>query len=379
MQDEVHAMDRMQKEGYDAGAILTHMKASRAKQSESGPSRTVVYDFLNGSTYQRDKVESRGRQKMWPARLLAVAEKERIKLIKTVENQYMVTWADVHAATAKQLKTLGLLTRGQKMPSVDWFARLIRANSDVRSRIGKRRLDHTDIHRKLRYTGALRWNRYSKRFWLKDIHGYIDNKKFILAKKIADERRMRASKVTRHLRSPSEGGQPGFVLPKNNRMLMGVPSIDITAAVAENKIFFWYVNIGKWNGSAAATMYKALGQSLRKRYGHDGPFRVVEDSDSKGYQSNAGKDEKKKQKITSWRTPPRTPSFMPLDYSLWAEVERRVLAKPVRGDETKEEYLKRLRSTALRLPKRLVERTVGKMKGNVQALVDSKGDHTQLD
>ena len=68
--------------------------------------------------------------------------------------------------------------------------------------------------------------------------------------------------------------------------------------------------------------------------------------------------------------------MMPLDYTLWNEIEDRVLAKHIPRDETNEMYLKRLRSVALHLPKRIVKNTVMRMKANIQATYDSNGSNT---
>ena len=50
---------------------------------------------------------------------------------------------------------------------------------------------------------------------------------------------------------------------------------------------------------------------MRKRYGRKRRFRVVEDGDTKGFQSGKGVAAKQEQKIQSWKLPPRTPSWMP--------------------------------------------------------------------
>ena len=101
------------------------------------------------------------------------------------------------------------------MPSVDWLARFVRSHTEVRARPGKRRIARTRDHERQRYEQAQRWQRYLKTWWEKDIHAYIDNKKFVPA---------------------AEGRQQGFFLPKKNRMLFGVPRIDVTAAVANDQI-----------------------------------------------------------------------------------------------------------------------------------------------
>ena len=126
-------------------------------------------------------------------------------------------------------------------------------------------------------------------------------------------------------------------------------------------------------------MYGALGKSMRKRYGDKRKFNVVEDDDTKGFQSSKRKQAKLQEHIRSWMLPPRSPGWMPLDYCLWNEIEDRVLSQDGHEHETKESYAARLRRAAMRLPQTLVRSVVAKMKGNIEATAASRGRHTQLD
>ena len=375
--EEVDKADSLQKGGETPQQILAKLQAARAKKGRSGPSSSGVYRFLSGETYKRGVAEKRGRRSRLPPRLVQTANAERRKLIKKANNDYLVVWADIHKATKKVLRERGVLNRRVKMPSADWLARLIRASTAVRARPGKRRISRTREHQKARAAKAAVWRKYPQSFWEEEIHGYIDNKKFVRANTARAKKLMRASKVHHHLRTPAEGREPGFVLPKKDRMLIGVPSIDVTAAVAKDRIFFWHINRGKWNGQKAAEMYEKLGEALRKTWGHKRNYRVVEDGDTKGYQSSKGKAAKREQKITSWTLPPRSPGWMPLDFCLWDEIEDRVLADTKNENETKKSYEDRLRRTALNLPKHIVKNCLSKMRENIQATYDSEGKNTK--
>ena len=262
------------------------------------------------------------------------------------------------------------------MPSEDWLSRKLRDAYPIRARPGKRRISRTTAHEKKRYEQALVWRARPKAFWQDDIHAYIDNKKFVMARTLGDKKRLRATRVHHHLRTPQEGGEPGFVLPKLNRMLLGLPSVDITAAVAKDRIIFWHVN-PSWNGDKAAEMYEELGKALRKFWGHKRLFRVVEDGDTKGFQSGKGRDAKQKQKIESWTLPPRSPDWMPLDFCLWDEIESRLLAQRITRTETKARWVQRLRSVAMSLPPALIKACLAKIKGNIEATVESRGRTTK--
>ena len=73
--------------------------------------------------------------------------------------------------------------------------------------------------------------------------------------------------------------------------------------------------------------------------------------------------------------PPRTPSWMPLDYAVWDKVMDKVTEESPTDDKTeaKEEYLARLEKVARTLPKAWVKRVFGRMKENIQAVKDAKG------
>ena len=199
-----------------------------------------------------------------------------------------------------------------------------------------------------------------------------------MARTPLQRKRMRAARIVNHLRKASERNDPTYIVPKRSHSFTGIPSVEITAAVARDRIVMWR-QAKSWNGAEAAAMYKDLASALRRVWGDRRQYRVVEDGDTKGYQSNIGKSAKQEHHIQSWKLPPRSPEWMPLDYSIWAEIERRMLDADVKGTETKAQYLARLRKTALGLPKPLVRKVVLQMKERIQATVASKGKHIAMD
>ena len=143
---EVERMDRLQKQGYAPQDILKLLRESRARCGQAGPSESAVYTFLSGKTYARGRHETRGRKTRLPPRLVETANRERIRLIKEADNQYLVTWGDIAAATKRVLQARGALRGGVRMPSVDWLARCVRAKTEVRARPGKRRISRFPQH-----------------------------------------------------------------------------------------------------------------------------------------------------------------------------------------------------------------------------------------
>ena len=163
-------------------------------------------------------------------------------------------------------------------------------------------------------------------------------------------------------------------------MLFGTPSVEIIAALANDRTIMWREVPGPWCGQAAADMYEDLAAVLRKRYPGSKSFRVVEDGDTKGFQSNAGKQAKTDQRICSWKLPPRSPEWMPLDYSLWEEIESRFWAAGRSlGTESLAQAKRRLKSIAQGLPRKYVRKTVRKMRDNILQTQAAKGKRIESD
>ena len=103
---------------------------------------------------------------------------------------------------------------------------------------------------------------------------------------------------------------------------------------------------------------------------------IIEDGDPSGYKSSAGKAAKKKARISTDDLPPRSPDFNVLDYSLWHAINERMReqerAFSVKKRETKEQYLARVRRTALSLPEAAVKRAIQDMHQRVRVAVRFK-------
>jgi transposase len=77
--------------------------------------------------------------------------------------------------------------------------------------------------------------------------------------------------------------------------------------------------------------------------------------------------------------PRYSPDLNPLDYCLWAEIEKRVLANSPKTPETVAAYKRRLRLTALRLPAAFVRKAVEAMPKRIKAVIDAKGQNISCD
>ena len=86
-----------------------------------------------------------------------------------------------------------------------------------------------------------------------------------------------------------------------------------------------------------------------------------------------GKMAKKEVGIEAMTLPPRTPSLMPFDFAVWKKIVDEVIDGAPEGRETKEQFLARLEAIAKSLPRSYCRKIVGRMRQNVQAIVDARG------
>ncbi len=78
-------------------------------------------------------------------------------------------------------------------------------------------------------------------------------------------------------------------------------------------------------------------------------------------------------KIDALTLPPRSPSLMPLDYSLWTQIDAKLAECEPTGRETKLAFLARLKRCARSLPKATVRKTARRMKASLSELTDARG------
>lgn len=104
-----------------------------------------------------------------------------------------------------------------------------------------------------------------------------------------------------------------------------------------------------------------------------------EDNDPTGYKSNAGKAAKHALKVHPIDFPKYSPDLNPLDYFVWAEVNRRMAGQRARVNESKDAYKKRLRQTAMGIPKSVISAAVGNLRGKAAEVVAAKGGRIRSD
>lgn len=284
---------------------LHKINEKRLKLNIRPVEKSCVHRYVKGLTHDPYTQETRGRKRALTKKDINTLDQARRRLIRMADNDVRVTYQDV-------IEEAGL--EGQVCQRVCEDALRERG---VGFRAPRRKIYVKPEDAKIRFAWSKKKYRLPARFWSEKVHAYQDSKKFLLPFTPAQRKRFRQTLVTGHLRKQSEGLDQGFTKPRDAHSFLGLPSVNITAAVCKDKIIMWHVEGKSWCGAVAAAMYKEhLKPALVRKYGDLKRFKIVEDGDRKGHYSNKRIAAKKEAGIYAIKLPPRTPSLMPLDYAI---------------------------------------------------------------
>jgi len=368
---EVDLIDHMAAQGKTTSEMLRRITASRKKAAILPPELQAIRRHVNGETFCRSGPETRGRKRAWSAKNVREADRARKELYKKGKGEVEVHWNDVvrkaraptvHRTTAKR--------------SFD------RLGHKVQARIPREKPVRTEEVEEEREDMSRVIKKRGKAFYLNKVDGIMDNKKFICPVSAAAKRWLRMRKVRFHLRSPSEGLKAGFTKPnsRKHRINPGA-TLNVCACIIKNRIRVWhYLPSKPWCGLAAAELYNGpIIKALKKHCGNKRKFTTIEDNDPSGYKSSAGKAAKKALKIVPLPWPRYSPDLNPLDFAIWAEVERRFAKQKAPKRDTVDAYKKRLRRVAMSLPAKYIKSVIATIPKRAGAIVDAEGGHVSFD
>ena len=366
---EQMAVETSMRAGGTPADAATQINKARLPKGIDAVSLSTVYRFLRGSTHQRGAPERRGRRHALAQKDIASLDRARKRLLKRADGKRLVTYDAIQ-------EEAGLLGRCCSRTAQDALRKL-----GVRFRAPRRKVLLTAEDAKHRLKVARSWVKRPSSFWAKQVHAYVDNKAFPLPLTPAQKSRLQKTAVVGHLRKASEGLNPACTKPREKHSFLGIPSVTISAAVAKDRVIMWDVVKKSWSGAAAAVMYAGpLASALKKTWGKKRQYTIVEDGDRKGNQSGKGVAAKERAKIRAVTLPPRTPAWMPLDYAIWYAIDQRMAESAPDATESKADYLTRLENTARSLPRSYIRKVLGRMKGNIQAVIDAgEGYHAKND
>ena len=323
------------------------------------------------------KVAPKGRPKALPAHLWPKVDKIYNDLLAKAKTKSEVTANKVRLAIKAKLR-INCCTKS--VSRCFWEHGVY-----FRPLYEKPELDDSD--KKKRCNFGKKHSRKTAKQWVKPAfdpakggpHCIIDNKLFQVYTKgkdrdFAARRRCRGAYRQRR-RVYNNRTKPPANLKKNT----GAKSATVTCAIGGGSVIMWHVTPGQWNKTAAADMYKVLKRRLQAKYPSAKKFRIMEDNDPTGYKSTLAKETKQALGLSVLELPPRSPDLNGLDYSVWAEVNRRMRNQEKKWHlskrESRDQYLARLRRTAMGLPPAYINGVIGSMAKRCKLLERASGGH----
>ena len=276
--------------------------------------------------------------------------------------------------------TAGVIKKALKLKCCDRTVldALHRHNIYFRTMRQKPVLTTTDIEERLAFANKYVGNPIS--FWTSSVDAYMDNKFFpvyLSAKARAYARKLRPRGT---FRAPGQGFGRGHVKPRKDLKQNFGHNVHVSVAISATKVLTCHVVDGTWNKESAAAMYTdVLGPSLQRAHPTKRSFFLLEDNDPAGYKSGLAKQAKRDLGVRVLELPKRSPDLNPLDFSFWSGVNTRLRNQELRFDDDYNEsrvcFIKRLRRTILRTPRRALLAMVRNMKRRCEKLKGAAGMH----
>ena len=332
--------------GKSSGDTWKRITRSRAQQGVGAPTLRAIQRARKAQTYKHGRPETRGRKRALSTRDIDKLDNSRLKLIRKAGGTHEVTipqvMSDARIKVHRSTAARALAARG-----VSW-------------RKCREKPPRTQCQRDARREVCRLWRRKPSTYWTDTVDIIIDCKRFAIPTSQAARDRMQSQRVRGVLRTRGEGLANGFTKPNVRKHKFNPGGyVHILAGVCGDKFIVWEVIRGTWTGAQASAMYGgAIAEVLGKARPDKATWLILEDNDPTGFKSTAGKQAKEANGMRALDMPAYSPDLNPLEYSLWGEIEMRVAASVPQGRESKAQFIKRLRRTALRLPRPLVRRAV---------------------
>jgi hypothetical protein len=365
-------LDKIQKwQGLETTVILERLTKARERKGLGAPGLHVVQRALKGKTFRRGVTETRGRKKMLTRNNVKKLNSVRKDLIKKAKGEREIHWneiirkarvPDVHPTTAARALT--------------------DSGIQVAARKPREKPMRKPEHEHNRLEICTKWAKLPATYFADKIDLIMDNKKWDLPMTKIGKRFNKMKKVRFHLRTKEEGLRPGFTKPKGNKQRVNTGGkVDVCAGIIGGKIKLWhYLPKQNWCGKVAEATYRGpIAAALKKHVGEGRRYTIMEDNDPTGYKSKLALKAKADLKVRAVEFPAYSPDLNPLDFYVWAEVERRMGKQKEPKNESQAQYKARLRRTAMALPAAVVRKAVMSIKKRAKAVVEAKGGDISRD
>ena len=353
--------------GKTAQAILSAIAKRRARAKIDAPKIWAVRRAMAGATHKRGVPESRGRKKKLTTVQASRMFKKRDQLIVKAGGEQYVSYDAVVASS--------------RVPKIHrtTVSRYL-GESGVKWRRMREKPPRTECHEEDRMEVCRIWRNKPATFWTDSVDLIIDAKKYATPGNAAAARRLRQQRVRGVLRTRQEGLRHGYTRPniKKHKFNPGGYA-HILAGICGDQVVLWEDIAGRWCAQRAADMYAGpVKKVLQRHRPGKRSWLIMEDNDPSGFKSGRGKAAKEENKMKTIDQPPYSPDLNPLDFCIWAEIEKRALSQRA-PRETAAAYRARLRTIAFGMPRSLVRKAVLAIKTRAQAIFDAGGKNIPRD
>ncbi len=222
------------------------MNATRAKKGIEAVSITSVHKYIKGVTHARGRVDGRGKgQHILTREHVKKLTGARRRIIQRADNEARVTYAEVIAKANLGVECCQRVAENA-----------MRAEG-VSYQPARAKVQITEEDAVKRFAFATEWCEKPPSYWA-SIHGFLDCKAWPVPLTPDQRKRYRQTRVTGHLRLPSEGTDRGFTKPRQKHGWLGIPSVNIAAMVSKDRLIAFEEVKGSWNGEVARGMYAEL-------------------------------------------------------------------------------------------------------------------------
>lgn len=219
---------------------------------------------------------------------------------------------------------------------------------------------------------------------------YCDCKQFKAYLTPVQRQFARSRLVTWHYRTKREGVHEDCTRPGLKHTPGRAGAANVFCGVAGGRIITWKT-YKKWNGRQAAACMGQLKKDLQAAFPRVSSFDVVHDCDPTGFRSHKCQRAQKRLGLRPKLLARRTPECMPLDITLWNQIEKFMRAEedswqggaepfpdgPTkgRGQRRMNAWLQRLERTARGLSEDSVRRSCGVVADRCREIIASDGKH----
>ena len=163
---------------------------------------------------------------------------------------------------------------------------------------------------KERYAFSKKYRKKKAAWWIHRIHVHLDNTCFKVATTERGRRILAMRNVRGAYRARKRSLQPEHVkATRKLRQNTGATGVLVGGGVSAHQTLVWHIIDGTWGSAAARKFYSdVVAPKLAATHPRRRHFTILEDNDSVGYQSKAGRVAKRVSRSSLFRIPKRSRS-----------------------------------------------------------------------